>query len=257
MSRRAFALALLLVGAPAAARPGVADLGGAQGIYEEGQAAALAGDQAGAAALFVRALGFAGGEHPALYHALGNALYREGETGAALCAYARGQRLAPRDGDLAANRARVAREAQDKLDPPETTVSALFWLSFLSALEVAAAASLLATAGLGGLLWARARARPVGLAGPSALVLAVMLAASVWVAENRAGTAVVIAPEVTARSARGPDGVELFRLHAGAELLVADAAEDAALLQLPDGRKGWVPAAATCSTTPGAPFPQR
>ncbi|MFM2245132.1 MAG: hypothetical protein RL071_1206 [Pseudomonadota bacterium] len=257
MMRAAAALVLLLVGAPAAARPGVADLGGAQGLYEEGQAAALAGDQAGAAALYVRALTFAGGEHPALYHALGNALYREGDAGAALCAYARGQRLAPRDGDLAANRARVAREAPDKLDPPETTVSALFWLSFLSALEVAAAASLLATAGLGGLVWARARGRAVGLAGPAALALSAALAASVWVAEQRAGTAVVTAAEVTARSARGPDGVELFRLHAGAELRVADAAEDALLLQLPDGRKGWVPAEAACSTTPGAPFPAR
>ena len=89
------------------------------------------------------------------------------------------------------------------------------------------------------------------------MALSAALAASVWVAEQRAGTAVVTAAEVTARSARGPDGVELFRLHAGAELRVADAAEDALLLQLPDGRKGWVPAEAACSTTPGAPFPAR
>ena len=68
-------------------------------------------------------------------------------------------------------------------------------------------------------------------------------------------TAFVVVPEVVARSALGPDGVELFSLHEAAELAVVERSGDSVLVRLPDARKGWLPASAVLSTAPSAPFP--
>ena len=239
------------------AQPGVSDLGGAQGVVEQAQRAALDGDQAQAAALYGRALGFAGGEHPAVYHGLGNTLYRQGDIGGARCAYARGLALAPRDGDLGANLERVARAATDQLDPPPMAFGALFWTRIASGLELGVLGSALATAALSLALAARLAGRSVGVGVIGALLLALVCGGSAALVELSPGAVVITADEVTARSARGPDGVELFRLHAGAAVQIADQAPDGVLVQLPDGRKGWVPRTATCSTKPGTPFSPR
>lgn len=230
---------------------------GAQGFFDEAQRAALDGDQAQAAALFARALNGAGGEHPAVYHGLGNALFRQADIGGARCAYARGLALAPRDGDLRANLERVSRAASDQLDPPPVPYGVFFWTRLLSSLELGVLGSALATAGLSLTFAARLRGRPVGAGAIGALLLALVCGGSAALVEASPGAVVITADEVTARSSRGPDGVELFRLHAGAAVQVADHAPDGVLVQLPDGRKGWVPLSATCSTKPGTPFSPR
>jgi hypothetical protein len=65
---------------------------------------------------------------------------------------------------------------------------------------------------------------------------------------------VILGPEVTATSDLG-GGVSLFSLHAGSEVLVVEEEAGSVLLQLPDGRKGWVTADQVGIAAPDDPFP--
>lgn len=247
------ALLGLCLGALAGAGPAAA---APQDHFAAGHAAALTGDGAGAAAQFVAAAE-AGGLDPAVYHALGNALYRVNQPGRAAAAWRRGLRLAPRDADLAANLERVRAASPDHLDPPAGPPEALFWARLLSPREQALLGGLGLFAGLLlRLIAALRRQAELPLLGPALLgaLGAGLLASALWV-EAAEDTVFVVVPEVVARSALGPDGVELFSLHEAAELAVVERSGDSVLVRLPDGRKGWLPGSATLSSAPAAPFP--
>ena len=245
----ALLMVLALLAAPAQADP-----------YQDGVAAARAGDPVAAADAYRAALS-GGALDPAVYHGLGNALYRQGQSGAALAAWRRGQRLAPRDGDLAANIDRVRAQATDRVDPPAAGGGPFFWLSFLSLAESALLAGLLGLLGGGGLVARELRRGryPGGRAWGAETVVglggALLLGGATAMAAQGAETAVVTAPRVAAQSALGPDGIELFVLHEGAEVAVQERAASHVLVALPDARKGWLPATALVSTDPAAPFP--
>lgn len=251
MSLAPLALALALLAAPAHAGP-----------YQDGVAAARAGDPEAAAGAYRKALA-AGDIDPAVYHGLGNALYRQGQAGAALAAWRRGQRLSPRDGDLAANIDRVRAKTADRVDPPAAGGGPFFWLRLLSLAESAWLAGILGMLGGGGLVVRELRRRQGGRgrAWGAETVLGLggvlLLGGATAVAAHGTETAVVSAERVAAQSALGPDGIELFVLHEGAEIAVAEHAGAHVLVALPDGRKGWLPATAMISTHPSAPFPPR
>ncbi len=230
---------------------------GAQGDYEAGIAAMRAGDHDAAAARFVSALE-AGGRDPAVYHGLGNALYRSDRLGEAIAAWERGLALAPGNGDISANLERARKQTIDRLDPPKRSYGPFFWQALLPARTTALLASLLITAGLSVLVLAQLRAARVLRRGAAvALLLGALLAISTVVASRAAPEAVVVQPQVSARSALGPDGVELFVLHEGARVSVREDAGDDILIALPDNRRGWVSASALLSADPAAPFPLR
>jgi hypothetical protein len=241
------ALGLLLGSAPAAADP--------QSSYAAGLAATHAGDFALAQAHFEDALG-EGGVHPAVYQGLGNALHRQGRLGPAVAAWARGARLAPRDGDLGANLERGRAATRDRLDPPGPAVGPLVWMRFLAVREAAALASALLSLGLAWPLAAALRGGPRPAPGlPLAIVgLGLLFGASAGVASRGGEVVVVGVPELRARSALGDAGVELFAVHEGAELRAVDAGPGHRLVELPDGRKGWVPEGALISADPSAPW---
>ena len=231
-----------------------------QEAYGAGVTALRAGEYDAAVAHFEAALA-GGGVDPAVYHGLGNALYRQQRRGAAMAAWARGQVLAPGDGDLAANLARARGEVTDALPPPERWVGPFFWRAWLSLRAEAILASLLATVGLTILAAGTAR-RTAGwgwlLGGGGLAVAGGLLATSaVLGAQSVERTAVVVVPAVTAQSTLDGRGVELFTLHEGSEvwLLETDAGAEAELIALSDGRKGWVPSRALISTGPADPFP--
>ncbi len=232
-----------------------AALAGAQADFEAGVSAERSGDHAAAVEHFVAALD-EGGRDPAVYHGLGNALYRLGRRGPAIAAWRRGHRLAPRDGDIAANLARALRETRDRLEPVEDAPGFFFWQEFLSLRESALLAGF-----FGGLALLAALVRRLrggarwGWESAVAGVLAALLAASTWAAARRPPEAVVVVDEVVARSTPGPGGVDLFRLHEGAVVRVAERDDGEALVVLPDERKGWVSAAALLSAEPADPFP--
>lgn len=251
-------LGLVLNGSAHAAGPASADR--AQAAFDAGVAAERSGDSAAAEKHFREALPL-GGRDPAVYHGLGNALYREGKRGLAIAAWRRGLALDPGNGDLSANIDRARKQAADRLDPPEPALGPFFWQRSLSVTQSAGLASVLATFALAVPALRRASARlraPLArlrLAAWVAAALAVLLTLSTAVALRAIHTAVVLVPELVVRSALGPDGVDLFKLHDGAEIRVLEQSGGSALVALPDERKGWVSLSALASTDPAAPFP--
>ena len=245
----ALVLALLLAGAPAEAS--------AQAAYAEGITALRDGQPATAAEALARA--HADGARSAdLYHALGNAWYRSGERGRALAAWRRGQQLEPGNGDLAANVAHARADNLDRLDPPEARLGPFLWLSWLAPGRVLlAGAALLGLAlSLGALgTWRRRRGQAAVLprVGLGAGLLGLVLGASPFLAAPP-DAVVVVEPAVEAVSTLGGSGVVLFELHEGAEVARLEVDRDHVLVALPDGRKGWLPAAAVLSTDPAAPL---
>ena len=233
----------------------------AQAGYTDGLSALREGDASRAVEEFQAALE-EGARHPAVYHGLGNALYRLDRKPEAAAAWRRGLALAPRDGDIAANLDLVRKSFQDRVDPPETHRPAFFWQSFLAPVETAwTAASALALA-LWLAVWGRLRvlrgrsplsasARKTAL---SIFVLGLLLSVSTLDAIEQRRGAVVIADEVDVRSALGPSGMSLFVLHGGAEVAIEDSTATHRLLLMSDGRKGWVHADVLLSTDPAQPF---
>jgi len=228
-----------------------------QQSYQDGNAAMTAGDHQAAAAHFMEALS-QGGHHPAVYHGLGNVLYRQGKYGEAVASYRRGLRLDPSDGDIAANLERVRKQTTDLLDPPHHATGPFFWSGWMSERSSGLVGSWVLCFGLAALVvrrWRREQ-RVIAWVARVGLLVGGLLLLSTWVSVHQLKTVVVTASQISANSALGPDGVALFALHAGAEvdLLERSIDEQYALIALPDGRKGWVDAVGLISTDPNEPF---
>lgn len=247
----------------ALASPALAD---GQAAYDQGVAALREGDPDAAVRAFADALQ-QGAVDPAVYHGLGNALYRQGHPGHAVAAWTRGLELDPTDSELSANRRYVQARTEDRLDPPEPHTGPFFWQALVSPAFEARAAGLLVALGLlvqlGVGLLQRRKGQRIGLRWDgAALVLAgLVLGLSAFLHARRPPPTVVLVDEVRARSALGAEGVELFVLHEGALVRTVeryagqDGAGAAVLVQLPDERKGWLPASAVDVADPAAAFP--
>jgi hypothetical protein len=227
----------------------------AQDSFRAGIESLDAGNFAEAETALVAALD-AGGRHAAVYHALGNACWRAGEVGRAMAAWQRGLDLAPRDGDLSANLDKARKAITDRIDRP-ARATPFFWQKAFAPRESGLLASGLLTFALFVVLAGRVRTLASGwrTAAWAALVGATLFAVSTAAALRGRDGAVVVADAVTAKSAVGAAGVDLFVLHDGAEVRVLDESADVTLVGLPDDRKGWVPTAALVRTDPHAPFP--
>ncbi len=218
----------------------------ANDLYEEGSFAQ--------AAQAYRQLASQGYRDAAIFYNLGNAYYKQGETGLAVLNYLRAQRLAPRDADVE-NNLRMARErtvdvtAEGDGSGPAGVLSA-YWptvdelsvgvliLWNLTALSLAA--------------WLLIRARPgrraALYAAAAAGVLLLLAAASLGgrlFLDDSADDAVVVADKVEVRSGPGDGYVTEFELHAGAEARLIEERGSWARVALPNGDlQGWAPAAA-------------
>jgi tetratricopeptide (TPR) repeat protein len=228
----------------------------ARADLEAANAALLAGDPVAAAEAYADLID-AGHRSADLHYNLGNALYGAGDLSGAVLAWRRAELLNPRDGDVTANLEHARRQLPDRIDPLDTP-GLLFWRGMLSPAEQGwGAAVLLGAAGLCGLAW---RLRPgfprplLPALGVPGLLLAASTAATLHDLETRPG-AVVRVQEVEVRSA-GAGGVVLFELHAGAEVVVQDAAAGMAQIALPDGRRGWVPGTALARVDPRLEAPR-
>ena len=229
--------------------------------FQEGLGALREGDASTAVTALQDALD-AGGRNPAVYHALGDSLYRLDRRGEAAVAWRRGLLLAPRNGDIAANLDHLRGQFRDRVDPPAGHRGVFFWQSQLAPVESAALSSIaFAFAFLLGFLGRLNRFRGGdGLssspkwAALGATVLGFLLLISTADAYFGRQGAVITTPEVEVRSALGPAGVSLFILHEGAEVLVEDRTETHQLIVLSDGRKGWVSSHTLLSTNPAEPF---
>jgi tetratricopeptide (TPR) repeat protein len=233
--------------------PALAD---AQASYEQGLDALRAEDYATAESHLLEALE-TGSQDPALYHALGNTLYRKQDYGRALVAWERGMRLAPRNGDLKANADHTRRALGMDLDTAGQSTH-LAWNRWLTPWESAMSSGLLLFLGFSALLVRRQRHTPEGRSWgwetPACLALGLVLAASTWEAASLEAGHIIVGEEVTARSAMGAQGVALFELGPGTATTVVEYSGQHVLVLLEDGRKGWLPAQSVLSCRPGDPF---
>jgi tetratricopeptide (TPR) repeat protein len=188
-----------------------------------------------------------GAQSSALLFNCGNAEFKSGHPGAAIAAYRRAALLSPRDAEVRANLAFVRSQVQGATVRESRWSSVAGWLGQLTLNEwtlLAATAFWLTF-----VLLAARQIRPA--LGPKLKSATSLFAAlTVWsgvvlglqAAEHFSKqTAVVVSPEVTARSGPFDEAQSAFTVHDGAELAVMDRHGD--WLQVADGtgKIGWLP----------------
>lgn len=173
-----------------------------------------------------------------VYYNLGNVLFRQGRRAGAVLAWRHARLVAPRDADAAANLEFARREGRDRLLAPERRPGFAPWQAALTAAEGQWLGCLALGLGLGALaLRGRAPRLPATGVGLTLAVAGAWVWAGGWAEAVQPPVAVVLAESVTATSDLG-GGVDIFALHAGAEVQTVDEEAGFVLVLLPDGRKG-------------------
>jgi tetratricopeptide (TPR) repeat protein len=186
-----------------------------------------------------------GAVSPALYFNYGNAEFKSGNLGRAIAAYRQAAQLAPRDAEVRAN----LEFARNQVPGPMLRESR--WESWLGVLTLNEWTVLAVVAfWLMFALLAAAQIRPAlktALGGLTRGAVAVAILSCACLGVNAIihfsrQTAVVVAPEATARSGPFDEAQSAFTAHDGAELAVLDHRDN--WLQVTDGsgRIGWLPA---------------
>ncbi len=226
-------------------------------------AALAAGDLSGAEAGY-RAILASGPMDADVYYDLGNVLYRGGKLAPAILAWRRAEALSPRDPDVQANLDFARRGLVDRLDTPRGSPAFAPWQIALTPGEgrwlgaglSGLALLVLGVRALGARMFGGTGSRlqlPVAPA-VGVLVIGLVVQAGAVASAREPAIAVILPTEVTATSDLG-GGVDLFTLHAGAEVRLVERAAGHALVQLPDGRKGWLAEESVGVADPYAPFP--
>ena len=202
--------------------PTSAEFNAANKLYAEGKFA----DAAGSYEKILQS----GAVSPALYFNYGNAEFKSGNLGRAIAAYRRAAQLAPRDAEVRANLEFARNQVQGPTLRESRWSRSAGWLGTLALNEwtgLAAAAFWLTFA----LLVAR-QIRPslkTALGGFTRGAVAVAILSCACLGVNAAihfsrQTAVVVAPDATARSGPFDEAQSAFTAHDGAELAVLDPA---------------------------------
>lgn len=222
--------------------------------FAEANAALASGDLVAAEAGY-RALledGYTDGD---VYYDLGNVLWRQGKAPAAVLSWRRAAERLPRDPDVQANLDFARRGLREALATPDPTPWFAPWQVALTVPEAAWLGGILAGLGLLGVAARRSLPPSLGLGAGLGLVgLGALVGGGGLADAALPHAAVVLADEVTATSDLG-GGVDLFTLHGGAEVIELEASAGRTLVQLPDGRKGWMPTDDVGSADPDKPFP--
>lgn len=217
-------------------------------LARDGVAAYEAGDYEQAAALFEAALA-AGGASPTLAYNLGSAYYEMGLLGPAMLNYRRAQQWTPRDTDVRAGLALVRAVRVDFQGDDAALVDRLATLSAgaLTRPEQIALTLVIWTLGFGlaaawvfGWLPRRRETTTALVAAALVVALAVVLLAARTYTDAARPSAIVLANVARVYSGPGADYLEIYRLHAAAELRLLTIDGDWARFVLPDGRQGWV-----------------
>lgn len=213
----------------------------ANGLYRQGQYQ-QARDQ------YLQVVG-AGVRDPRVYYNLGNACFKAGHLGEAVLWYERALRLAPRDADIRANLHYAEQFKLDKVKGPAGEwLEDLYLFPTLDELSLVLSACFLAACALGG--WRLWRRNWSGwwqlwiLVASSCLAVGTGFYLGARLYSHTQVQVVVLAAEITARSAPDPQQTPVFVVHEGTRLLLARGEGDWVLVRLPTGLGGWVPAEA-------------
>jgi tetratricopeptide (TPR) repeat protein len=225
-----------------------------QAEFDAGNTAYAAGDLAGAEAKYREAL-TAGAIDADAYFNLGNVLWRQDKVAPAILAWRTAEALSPRDPDVGANLDFARRKVKDPMEPVRPVPVWAPWQNALTPDEGQWVGGALAGLGLIAIaLRGRLPHAPIAAIGALLTALGLLFGAGALVQARMPVAAVVLAAQTTARSDLG-GGVDLFTLHAGAEVRTVQRAGEHVLIALPDERKGWVPRADVGLVDPTKPFP--
>jgi hypothetical protein len=192
-------------------------------------------------------MGYANAE---LYFNLGNAHFRAGNVGQAIWAYRVGQQLAPRDPDIEANLTVARLAARDRIETIPPGFWKQLWITLGSLLSLREGAWLVTI--LWGALWLFIAgwlflpsfrgwaAAAIRMAATAWMIAAVIFAARYLEVTDTNG-AVLIAAEAEAKSGPGNEFDAVFTGHAGLECTVRGNQNGYVLVELTNGRVGWVP----------------
>ncbi|MDP2315393.1 MAG: tetratricopeptide repeat protein [Pseudomonadota bacterium] len=222
--------------------------------FKEANVALAAGELSAAEAGYRAVIeeGYGSGD---IWYNLGNVLYRQERPAEAVLAWRTAAALLPRDPDIEANLDFARRGLLDGLIAPDPHPWFAPWQAAMTPDEGIWLGS--ALMGLGLIAVAARRRRPhlpwvpVGV-GTS--LLGALVAGGGVAEANLPPVGVLLVPEATATSDLG-GGVDLFTLHAGAEVQTAEDEAGRTLVVLPDGRKGWLPSEALGLVDPSRPGP--
>jgi hypothetical protein len=186
---------------------------------------------------------------PALYFNLASTYYQSGDLGRALFNYRIVQQFWPRDPDLNNNLARIRSERVDLVGEETGFAEGLASLTenILTLLELAILIGLLWTVWfiLAGTFILKPSWR--GYLRPSLIIIGTVLLIGLFLLGGRLyvssyrSSAVVIDDLVPVKSGPGENYLDLFALHAAAELRVWEQRNGWTQFALPDGRLGWLP----------------
>jgi tetratricopeptide (TPR) repeat protein len=182
-----------------------------------------------------------------IHYNIGNAAFKLNNHGRAIASYRRALRLAPRDQDIVANLDFVREATLDRIDQPRGTELRRDIFFFHYGLSGAEAEKIflcayVAAAGLGSALLVR---RSKALRWLTLIALSVTIALGVscalrWQASANPSEAVVVADEADVHTGPGNHYIVSFDLHDGAELEIGRSEGEWRLIELSDGRRGWI-----------------
>jgi len=202
----------------------------------------------GAALRYRRLADEAGRANSKLLYNLGNAYFQMGDIGRAILAYRRALEYEPGDPNLLQNLRYARSRRLDRFE--ETTESAVLKTLLFWHYDFSLGTRLAATAVFGAVFWglmALRLFRRVPLAARAifgVLTLALFLSVAVSAAGSPDAFGVVVAPETTGRRGDGESYEPAFEspLHAGAEFTLVEERPGWLHIELPDGRRAWIPA---------------
>lgn len=200
----------------------------------------------------ILAQGFRSGE---VYYNLGNCYFRQQHLGLARLQYERAHRFLPDDDEVRHNLTEVQSRLKDQIEP----VSGFFllrWWVVLRGLATSGVWSLLALllfwVGMTGMIiWLRADERKLkkwafvtGIISLALFVIPLSLAYSAAHFEKDSQEAVILASEISLRSAPDDLSSAILPLHEGSKLDILDQIGQWYKVRLVNGEQGWLPVSA-------------
>jgi len=194
-----------------------------------------------------------------VFYNLGNCFVRLGQVGRAVLSYRKALLLLPRDGDLKANlnHARSLRQDRTEERPPSLWQTLAFWYHALNLRGL-----FIAFCALNLLFWGSVLLRIfrdsewVRWAMALSLILTVLMGVSTYLKYRETfhnPDGVVLQAETPVRAGFSHKDTVLFVLHEGTEFRILGQEKGWWKIELPDGKKGWIPRQAGGSVSLGAP----
>jgi tetratricopeptide (TPR) repeat protein len=206
------------------------------------------GDYAQAIQLY-ESLVAAGLRDGALYFNLASAYEQSGQSARALLNFLRAQQFIPRDTELSEHLALIRARRVDIQGDESSIMAGLAALTtnLVTVNELTVLTWLFWVAGCGLLTlqfirpqWRR-RTRVSLIVCASLFLVGVILLGDRLLYESLHPAAVLVEDRVSAMSGPGEQYLELFDLHAAAEVRVVESRESWVWIEVPDGRQGWIP----------------